>query len=166
MPPASSGRSIRCQRRSIPRSRGSSSTRWASPSTSFPRSRRSTSLLGTKAHSSGVKAVVLAAGYATRLYPLTRDRPKALLSVGGKPMLEHLLERLDDVPGLDEIHVVTNSKFAAAFTEWAGAYGAGAVRILDDGTSDEETKLGAIGDLELTIRTAEIDDDLLVLAGD
>ena len=59
-----------------------------------------------------MKAVVLAAGYATRLYPLTRDRPKALLSVGGKPMLEHLLERLGDVPGLDEIHVVTNSKFA------------------------------------------------------
>jgi len=113
-----------------------------------------------------VKAVVLAAGYATRLYPLTRDRPKALLPVGGKPMLEHLLERLDEVPGLDEIHVVTNSKFAAAFREWAGGYGAGAVRILDDGTNDEETKLGAIGDLDLTIRSAEIDDDLLVLAGD
>ncbi|MDQ2982150.1 MAG: NDP-sugar synthase, partial [Actinomycetota bacterium] len=58
-----------------------------------------------------MKAVVLAAGYATRLYPLTLDRPKALLPVGGKPMLEHLLERLDDVAGLDEIHVVTNSKF-------------------------------------------------------
>lgn len=115
-----------------------------------------------------MKAVVLAAGYATRLYPLTRDRPKALLPVGGKPMLEHLLERLDEVPGLDAVHVVTNSKFAAAFREWAGGYGAGpgAVRILDDGTSDEKTKLGAIGDLDLAIRTAEIDDDLLVLAGD
>jgi glucose-1-phosphate thymidylyltransferase len=113
-----------------------------------------------------VKAVVLAAGYATRLYPLTLDRPKALLPVGGKPMLEHLLERLDGVEGLDEIHVVTNSKFAAAFREWAEGYGEGGVRILDDGTSDEETKLGAIGDLELVIRSAELDDDLLVLAGD
>jgi glucose-1-phosphate thymidylyltransferase len=113
-----------------------------------------------------VKAVVLAAGYATRLYPLTLHRPKALLPVAGKPMLEHLLERLEGVPGLDEIHVVTNSKFADAFREWAGGYGARAVQILDDGTSDEATKLGAIGDLGLAIRTAEVDDDLLVLAGD
>jgi glucose-1-phosphate thymidylyltransferase len=113
-----------------------------------------------------VKAVVLAAGYATRLYPLTLDRPKALLTVGGKPMLEHLLERLDGVPGLDEIHVVTNSKFADAFGDWAEGYGTGGVRILDDGTSDEETKLGAIGDLDLAIRSAQIEDDLLVLAGD
>jgi len=113
-----------------------------------------------------VKAVVLAAGYATRLYPLTLNRPKALLPVAGKPMLEHLLERLEGVPGLDEVQVVTNSKFADAFREWAGGYGAGAVRILDDGTSGEEAKLGAIGDLDLAIRTAEIDDDALVLAGD
>jgi glucose-1-phosphate thymidylyltransferase len=113
-----------------------------------------------------VKAVVLAAGYATRLYPLTLDRPKALLPVGGKPMLEHLLERLEGVPELDEIYVVTNSKFAQAFRDWAEGYRAADVRILDDGTSDEETRLGAIGDLDLTIRTAEIDDDLLVLAGD
>jgi glucose-1-phosphate thymidylyltransferase len=113
-----------------------------------------------------VKAVVLAAGYATRLYPLTLDRPKALLPVGGKPMLEHLLERLEGVPELDEIYVVTNSKFAQAFRDWAEGYRAADVRILDDGTSDEETRLGAIGDLDLTIRTAEIDDDVLVLAGD
>ena len=109
---------------------------------------------------------MLAAGYATRLYPLTLDRPKALLPVGGKPMLEHLLERLDGVPELDEIHVVTNSKFAQAFRDWAERYRAADVRILDDGTSDEETRLGAIGDLDLTIRSAGIDDDLLVLAGD
>jgi glucose-1-phosphate thymidylyltransferase len=113
-----------------------------------------------------VKAVVLAAGYATRLYPLTLERPKALLPVAGKPMLEHLLERLDGIPELDEVHVVTNSKFADAFREWARGYGGRGVRILDDGTSDEETKLGAIGDLDLTIRSAELDDDLLVLAGD
>ena len=113
-----------------------------------------------------MKAVVLAAGYATRLYPLTLDRPKALLPVAGKPMLEHLLDGLAGVEGLDEIHVVTNAKFAGAFRDWAEGYGAGAVRILDDGTTDDETKLGAIGDLDLTIRSAEIDDDLLVLAGD
>jgi glucose-1-phosphate thymidylyltransferase len=114
-----------------------------------------------------MKAVVLAAGYATRLYPLTLDRPKALLTVAGKPMLEHLLDGLEGVAGLDEIHVVTNSKFAGAFRDWAAGYGSpAAVQILDDGTTDDETKLGAIGDLDLTIRRAGLDDDLLVLAGD
>jgi glucose-1-phosphate thymidylyltransferase len=112
-----------------------------------------------------VKAVILAAGYATRLYPLTLDRPKALLPVGGKPMLEHLLDRLEGVPGLDEIHVVTNSKFAAVFREWSEQSGS-RVSILDDGTTEEETKLGAIGDLDLALRQERIADDVLVLAGD
>jgi glucose-1-phosphate thymidylyltransferase len=112
-----------------------------------------------------MKAVILAAGYATRLYPLTLDRPKALLPVGGKPMLEHLLDRLDEVRGLDRIHVVTNSKFAESFRAWARSSGR-EVGILDDGTTDEESRLGAIGDLGLAIRSEGIDDDLLVLAGD
>lgn len=112
-----------------------------------------------------MKAVVLAAGYATRLYPLTLDRPKALLPVGGRPILERLLDRLDETRGLDEIHVVTNSRFAETFREWAKDSGRD-VRILDDGTVDDETKLGAIGDLELAIRSQAIDDDLLVVAGD
>ena len=113
-----------------------------------------------------MNAVILAAGYATRLYPLTLDRPKALLPVAGRPMVEHLLLRLEGVEGLDAIHLVTNSKFAAAFREWAAGWDGQEVQIVDDGTSDEETKLGAIGDLELTIRAAAIDDDLIVLAGD
>ena len=112
-----------------------------------------------------MKAVILAAGYATRLFPLTLDRPKALLPVGGRPMLERLLERLGEVEGLDGVYVVTNAKFANAFREWAREAHAG-VEIVDDGTSDEETRLGAIGDLDLTIREGGIDDDLLVLAGD
>jgi glucose-1-phosphate thymidylyltransferase len=112
-----------------------------------------------------VKAVILAAGYATRLYPLTLDRPKALLPVGGRPMLERLLDRLAEVEGLDGVFLVTNSKFADAFREWADQTGAD-VQIVDDGTSDDETKLGAIGDLDLTIRDGGIDDDLIVLAGD
>ena len=113
-----------------------------------------------------MKAVILAAGYATRLYPLTLDRPKALLPVGGRPMVEHLLLQLEGVEGLDAIYLVTNSKFAGAFREWASAWKGREVQIVDDGTDDEETKLGAIGDLDLTIRAAAIDDDLIVLAGD
>ena len=112
-----------------------------------------------------MKAVVLAAGYATRLYPLTLDRPKALLPVGGRPILDRLVDGLDEIQGLDEICVVTNAKFAGVVRGWAEASGRG-LRVLDDGTSDEETKLGAIGDLELAIRAEAIDDDLLVLAGD
>jgi glucose-1-phosphate thymidylyltransferase len=113
-----------------------------------------------------MKAVILAAGYATRLYPLTLDRPKALLDVGGRPMVEHLLQQLQGVEGLDGIYLVTNSKFAGAFRDWATGWAGSEVRIVDDGTADEETKLGAIGDLALTIREAAIDDDLIVLAGD
>ena len=113
-----------------------------------------------------MKAVILAAGYATRLYPLTLNRPKALLDVAGRPMVEHLLLRLEGVEGLDAIHLVTNSKFAGAFREWSAGWDGQEVQIVDDGTSDEETKLGAIGDLELTIRAAALDDDLIVLAGD
>jgi glucose-1-phosphate thymidylyltransferase len=112
-----------------------------------------------------VKAVILAAGYATRLYPLTLDKPKALLPVAGRPMVEHLLARLGEVE-LDGIFLVTNSKFAQAFRDWAEGRKGAAVEIVDDGTTDEESKLGAIGDLDLTIREGGIDDDLLVLAGD
>ena len=113
-----------------------------------------------------MKALILAAGYATRLYPLTLDRPKALLPVGGKPMLDHLMEQLEQVEGLDEVYVVTNSKFAEAFREWAAGRSGLPLRILDDGTVDDDSKLGAIGDLDLTIREAQLDDDLIVLAGD
>jgi len=113
-----------------------------------------------------VKALVLAAGYATRLYPLTLDRPKALLEVGGRPMLDRLVEQLEGVDGLDEVYVVTNAKFAGAFRDWAAGRSGLPARIVDDGTLDEESRLGAIGDLELTIREAGVDDDLLVLAGD
>jgi glucose-1-phosphate thymidylyltransferase len=113
-----------------------------------------------------MQAVILAAGYATRLYPLTLDRPKALLPVAGRPMVEHLLLRLADVEGLDAIHLVTNSKFAGTFRDWAAEWDGPEVAIVDDGTADEETKLGAIGDLDLAIREAAIDDDLIVLAGD
>lgn len=113
-----------------------------------------------------MKAVILAAGYATRMYPLTLDRPKALLEVpeGGQPMLDYLLDQLRRIDGLDEVYVVTNSKFARPFRDWAESHEQ--VQVVDDGTTDEESRLGAIGDLELTMRAASIDDDLLVLAGD
>jgi glucose-1-phosphate thymidylyltransferase len=111
-----------------------------------------------------VKAVILAAGYATRLYPLTLDRPKHLLEVGGRPILEQLLERLP-LDEFEAIYIVTNAKFAPRFREWADEYPANVV-VIDDGTSTEEDRLGAIGDLDLVIAGEQLDDDLLIAAGD
>lgn len=117
-----------------------------------------------------MKLVVLAAGYATRLYPLTLDRPKPLLPVAGRPMLEHVLERLAPIEEIDGVFLVTNSKFAGHFREWAEGYRLERpgldVSIVDDGTTSDETKLGAIGDLELVLRTRSVDDDVVVVAGD
>ena len=117
-----------------------------------------------------MKLIVLAAGYATRLYPLTLDRPKALLPVAGRPMLEHVLERLAAIPEIDGAYVATNSKFARVFRDWAAAYAPpGAdwrVTVVDDGTTSDEDKLGAIGDLDLVLRSERIDDDVVVVAGD
>jgi len=111
-----------------------------------------------------MRAVILAAGYATRLYPLTLDRPKPLLEVGGKPILSHLLERLP-LAELDTIYVVTNAKFAPHFREWAESEDA-PIEVVDDGTTSDDDRLGAIGDLDLVIRTKDIQDDLVVAAGD
>jgi glucose-1-phosphate thymidylyltransferase len=117
-----------------------------------------------------VKLVVLAAGYATRLYPLTRDRPKHLLEVGGRPILEHLIDRLAPIRELDGLVVVTNAKFADPFRSWASSYTpphAGlAPTVVDDGTSEDADRLGAIGDLQLVLARERIDDDVIVAAGD
>ena len=110
-----------------------------------------------------MKALVLAAGYATRLYPLTLDRPKALLQVGGRPMLDHVLERLQEM-GVDETIVVTNAKFTPHFEEWAR--GREGVTIVNDGTTSNDDRLGAIGDIGFVLKQLGLDDDLVVVAGD
>jgi glucose-1-phosphate thymidylyltransferase len=109
-----------------------------------------------------MKALVLAAGYATRLRPLTDSIPKQLLPVGGRPMVDWILDRISETSA-EEIHLVTNARFAADFIRWARDND---VRIHNDGTSSNEDRLGAIGDIELVRDTARLDDDLLVIAGD
>jgi glucose-1-phosphate thymidylyltransferase len=112
-----------------------------------------------------VKAIILAGGYATRLRPLTDDLSKCLLPVGGRPMLDWILDRVDEVEDVDEVHVVTNSRFAQDFQHWA-MFKPG-VTVHDDGTTSNEDRLGAIGDVAFTLERAEIvDDDVLVIAGD
>ena len=111
-----------------------------------------------------MKAIILAGGYATRLRPLTDDLSKCLLPVGGKPMVDWILEGIRAVDGIDEVHVVTNSRFAQDFEHWA-MFKDG-VTVHDDGTSSNEDRLGAVGDIAFTLERAEIDDDVLVIAGD
>ncbi|HEY2542297.1 MAG TPA: nucleotidyltransferase family protein [Gaiellaceae bacterium] len=107
-------------------------------------------------------ALILAAGYATRLRPLTDDLPKHLLPVGGRPMLDWVLDKIHD-GGIDDVHVVTNARFAHMFEEWAAGKG---VRVHDDGTTSNDDRLGAIGDIRFVQERIGADDDLLVIAGD
>jgi glucose-1-phosphate thymidylyltransferase len=113
-------------------------------------------------------AVVLAAGYATRLRPLTDSIAKPLLPLAGRPMLDYLADKIDEVDEVEALHVVTNSRFAADFEEWARSRsGRLPVRVHDDGTSSNSDRLGAIGDLQFVIARAGLEgEDLLVIAGD
>ena len=114
-----------------------------------------------------MKTVILAAGYATRLYPLTLDRPKCLLSVGGRTLLDALCGKLAAVPEMDEAVIVTNDKFFPQLEAWRlGFKSRVPLRIVNDGTRSNETRLGAVGDLALAIRQAEISGDILMLASD
>ena len=110
-----------------------------------------------------MKALILAAGYATRLRPLTDSIPKMLLPLAERPMLDYLLDRLREVDELDEIQLVTNARFAQAFEDWAPED----VTVLDDGTTSNEDRLGAIGDIAFAIERGGLEgEDLLIVAGD
>jgi len=112
-----------------------------------------------------VKAIVLAAGYATRLRPLTDSIAKPLLPIAERPMIDWILDKVDEVAAVDGVHVVTNSRYAPDFERWAAERRG--VRVHDDGTTSNDDRLGAIGDIAFTLREAGIErDDLLVIAGD
>ena len=115
-----------------------------------------------------MKCLILAAGYATRLYPLTENFPKPLLKVGDKTILDWLIDDIDQAGAVDGYVVISNHKFAGIFGEWArhGRPGRASVTVLDDGTSTNETRLGAVRDIQFAIDTLALDDDLLVIAGD
>jgi glucose-1-phosphate thymidylyltransferase len=107
----------------------------------------------------------LAAGYATRLYPLTENFPKPLLEVAGKPILDWLIDDMAQTGQIDEYIVISNHKFAHIFEDWA-AKSPHNITVLDDGTSSNETRLGAVKDILFAIEQLQLDDDLLVMAGD
>ena len=112
-----------------------------------------------------MKCLILAAGYATRLYPLTENFPKPLLEVGGKTILDWLVDDIDTAGLVDEYVVISNHKFAHHFDKWA-ATKTMKVTVVDDGTSSNETRLGAVKDIQFAIDQLGLDDDMLVIAGD
>lgn len=117
-----------------------------------------------------MKVIILAAGYATRLYPLTLKQPKPLLPVAGKPMIDYVLDNLAPIGDLDHIYVVTNAKFTSHFQQWAADYRARKASlnftIVNDLSTDDSNKLGAIGDIHFVLQTQNLDDDIIVVAGD
>ena len=117
-----------------------------------------------------MKIIILAAGYATRLYPLTLTQPKPLLPVAGKPMIEYVLDNLAPIDGIDHIYVVTNAKFAGHFQRWSVDYRADKAKlnitVVNDCSTDDTNKLGAIGDIHFVLQNQNVTDDIFVVAGD
>ncbi len=112
-----------------------------------------------------MKCLILAAGYATRLYPLTENFPKPLLEVKGKPILDWLIDDIDELGTVDEYVVISNHKFANHFDKWASKKSQ-KITVVDDGTNSNETRLGAVRDIQFAIEALSVDDDMLVIAGD
>jgi glucose-1-phosphate thymidylyltransferase len=118
-----------------------------------------------------MNALILAAGYATRLHPLTLNKAKPLLEVAGKPMIEWVLDSLSPIRGLNDIYIVTNNKFANDFRTWADAYSERSSRftfkVINDGSTSDDDKRGAIGDIHYSLMHEHLfNKDLLVVAGD
>ena len=114
-----------------------------------------------------MKALILAAGYATRLYPLTKQYPKPLLAVNGKPIINYIIDKLKSVSAINEIYIVTNSKFIFNFRKWVKTIKLPKkITLIDDLTKNNQDRLGAIGDIDFVIKKQKIKDDLLIIGGD
>jgi len=114
-----------------------------------------------------MKALILAAGYATRLYPLTKKYPKPLLEVKGRPIINYIVDKLGALRDIDEIYIVTNSRFIAIFKSWAKTIKSPKkITLVNDRTKSNRDRLGAIGDIDFVIKHARVKDDLLVVGGD
>jgi glucose-1-phosphate thymidylyltransferase len=144
-----------------------------------------------------MKAIILAAGYATRMYPLTENQPKALLPIKGKAVIDYIIDQINNIPEIDAIYVVTNRKFYPNFCEWANIMNSHTpshvgrlapprlaeqsevlaegqppngvnvrIEVLNDGTTSNEDRRGAVGDVQFTIEEKAISDDLFIIASD
>ena len=114
-----------------------------------------------------MKCILLCAGYATRLFPLTENFPKALLEVGGRPLLDYIIDEVNSLDEVDQIYLVTNDRYTPHFQKWAeDKNNIKPIKVFNDKTTNNENRLGAIGDIQYTIEQANINDDLLIIAGD
>jgi len=114
-----------------------------------------------------MEAIILAAGYGTRLHPLTENIPKPLLNVAGKPIIEHIIRKLEQIGAINRICIVTNDKFEQNFKQWLENFDAAKpIEIVNDGTKSNEERLGALGDIHFVINKKDVDNDLIVVAGD
>lgn len=114
-----------------------------------------------------MKALILAAGYAVRLRPLTLNTSKSLLEIGKKKIVDRIIDKLSGIKGLDEIYVITNARFFDNFKDWIKrSYHKDKISLINDGTMTNETRHGAIKDIKIAIAEKAIDDDLVVVAGD
>ncbi len=114
-----------------------------------------------------MKCILLCAGYATRLFPLTENFPKALLEVGGRPLLDYIVDEVNSLEEVDQIYLVTNNKYTPHFQKWADEKNnVKPITVFNDKTTTNDNRLGAIGDIQFTIENAMIDDDTLIIAGD
>lgn len=112
-------------------------------------------------------AIILGAGFATRLHPVTVDKPKPLLEINEKPMIDYIIEELETINEINEIVVVSNHKFYDQFLLWSKSCPTDKrVKVIDDGVDSVESKRGAIGDIVFTLDTLDIDEDIMVIAGD
>lgn len=113
-----------------------------------------------------MKAIVLAAGYGTRLYPLTKNTAKALLDLGGYTLMDFVVGRIREILPRTDIFVVSNSRFYKDFLAWQGKSSFGQIKILDDGSTSEENRRGAVGDIYFVLKKENIQEDILVLGSD
>ena len=114
-----------------------------------------------------MEAIIPAAGYATRLYPLTLNKPKHLLEMKGKPIIEHVIRKIEELKAVDKILIVTNEKFYLNFRNWAKGFSSKVqVKVFNDDTTSNEDRLGQIGDIKFVLDKTKLDDDLLVISGD
>jgi glucose-1-phosphate thymidylyltransferase len=114
-----------------------------------------------------MKALILAAGYATRLYPLTKNYPKPLLEVKGRPIIDYVIDKLEAVSGINEVYIVTNSKFIVDFRKWAKTVSSSKkITLVNDLTKNNQDRLGAIGDINFVIKKKKVREDILVVGGD
>lgn len=114
-----------------------------------------------------MQVIILGAGYGTRLYPLTKDRPKPLLPVGDCLIIEHILAKLENVKNIDKVYIISNAKFYDRYCDWQKWYNTNlSIKIINDRTTTNENRLGAIADIQFVLDKARIRDDVLIIAGD